>query len=89
MQKLITEAQHDGMTTGTSKRFAQRKQSIGEPRRGIPWDTLLSMAYRRVEAQIAHEDSRTVGCVQHVKDGKPLTKHGAKMLGVKWEGPET
>ena len=27
----------------------------------------------------------TPECVAHVRDGKPLTEHGAKLLGVPWE----
>jgi hypothetical protein len=46
---------------------------------------MLAVVYRRAEAQIEWEDSRKTGCVEHVRDGKPLTEHGADLLGVPWK----
>lgn len=42
---------------------------------------LLDYAYQIVEKRIELDPGEGV---VHVKDGKPLTAHGAKLLGVPW-----
>ena len=45
-------------------------------------ETLVRNATKKVE-----DAERTPPPVQHVKDGKPLTPLGARLLGVPWKGP--
>jgi hypothetical protein len=48
---------------------------------------MVDVIQRRMQARIAAEEfARERPPVQHVKDGKPLTPTGAKILGVPWEG---
>ena len=85
MQQLITKAQHDGQDRHTSVKFARKTAQIAAPRRPLARKTLWQMAWKASTEQLAWEDSREAGCVQHVKDGKPLTPHGAELLGVPWQ----
>ena len=47
---------------------------------------LADLIRRRIQARNTAESHAEDGLVVHVRDGKPLTAHGAKLLGVPWKG---
>lgn len=71
----------------TKKRESERSfclnlnnRSLGFTREGI-----AGLIQRKIESRakaIAYQAERP--CVEHVRNGKPLTEKGAKMLGVAW-----
>jgi hypothetical protein len=81
----ITIAKGRGIYGRDRDRGRMFSLNLGTHALGLTPDGIADLIQKKIRARAEAEYFKSQAqCISHVKDGKPLTEYGAKMLGVLW-----